>query len=147
MVEHIVSSLRGIAEEVQAAPSPAVRELATVAHLQTSISARLRSGAGVADVVGALHPTPAVGGVPPAAAVHFLDEHEQLDRGLYAGLVGFIGPGRAELAVALRCALVEHGIARLFLGAGIVDGSSAESEWVETELKARALLDALEGPA
>jgi isochorismate synthase len=147
VVDHIVSALRGIADEVQAAPAAVVRELATVAHLQTPISARLRSGIGVADVVAALHPTPAVGGVPAAAAARFLGEHERLDRGLYAGLVGFIGPGRAELAVALRCALVEHGIARLFLGAGIVDGSSAESEWVETQLKARALLDALEGAA
>jgi isochorismate synthase EntC len=79
--------------------------------------------------------------------VHFLDENERLDRGLYAGLVGLVGPGRAELAVALRCALVDHGIARLFLGAGIVAGSSSESEWLETQLKARALLDALEGAA
>lgn len=147
VVDHIVTSLRRIAEEVRAAPFPVVRELATVAHLQTPITAWLRSGLGVADVVAALHPTPAVGGVPAAAAAHFLGEHEQLDRGLYAGLVGFVGPGRAELAVALRCALVEHGIARLFLGAGIVDGSSAESEWAETQLKARALLDALEGAA
>ena len=147
VVEHIVSSLRGIAGEIEAASAPVVRELATVAHLQTPISARLRPGVGLAEVVAALHPTPAVGGVPAAAAVDFLDEHEQLDRGLYSGLVGFVGPGRAELAVALRCALVDHGIARLFLGAGIVDGSSAESEWVETQLKARALLDALEGSA
>ncbi|HWE23025.1 MAG TPA: isochorismate synthase, partial [Myxococcales bacterium] len=147
VVQHIVSSLRNIAEDVVSAPAPAVRELANVAHLQTPISARLRPDAGLADVVAALHPTPAVGGVPAAAAVQFLDEHEQLDRGLYSGLVGFVGPGRAELAVALRCALVDHGIARLFLGAGIVDGSSAESEWVETQLKARALLDAFEGSA
>ena len=57
-----------------------------------------------------------------------------------------IGPGRAELAVALRCALLSNGTARLFVGAGIVDGSSAEDEWVETQLKARALLDALGAP-
>ena len=85
--------------------------------------------------------------IPPAAAVRFLGEHEQLDRGLYAGLIGLVGPGRAELAVALRCALLSGGTARLFLGAGILEGSSAESEWMETQLKARALLDALEGPA
>jgi len=100
---------------------------------------------GLAEVVAALHPTPAVGGVPSGAAVRFLGEHEKLDRGLYAGLVGLIGPSRAELAVALRCARIADGFARLFLGAGIVEGSSAESEWMETQLKARALLDALEG--
>lgn len=147
VVEHIAAALRGICETVDVPPSPVVRELLTVAHLHTPIAARLRPGAGLAEVVAALHPTPAVGGVPPAAAVRFLGEHEHLDRGLYAGLIGLVGPLRAELAVALRCALITGGSARLFLGAGIVEGSSAESEWMETQLKARALLDALEGAA
>ena len=78
--------------------------------------------------------------------MRFLGEHENLDRGLYAGLIGLVGPARAELAVALRCALLSDGAARLFLGAGIVEGSSPQSEWMETQLKARALLDALEAP-
>lgn len=147
VVEHIASALRRISETVEVPASPVVRELATVAHLHTPIAARLRPGAGLAEVVAALHPTPAVGGVPSAAAVRFLAEHEKLDRGLYAGLVGLVGPARAELAVALRCALLQGGGARLFLGAGIVEGSSPESEWMETQLKARALLDALEGAA
>ena len=146
VVDHIAGALRDISESVEVPPSPAVRELATVAHLHTPISARLRPGAGLAEVVEALHPTPAVGGVPSAAAVRFLGEHEKLDRGLYAGLIGLVGPSRAELAVALRCARIAGGTARLFLGAGIVEGSSAESEWMETQLKARALLDALEVP-
>jgi salicylate biosynthesis isochorismate synthase len=144
VVDHIAGALRDISESVEVPASPAVRELATVAHLHTPISARLHSGAGLAEVVAALHPTPAVGGVPSAAAVRFLGEHEKLDRGLYAGLIGLVGPSRAELAVALRCARIAGGTARLFLGAGIVEGSSAESEWMETQLKARALLDALE---
>jgi salicylate biosynthesis isochorismate synthase/menaquinone-specific isochorismate synthase len=84
-----------------------------------------------------------VGGVPSEAALSFLAEHEQLDRGLYAGIVGWVGNGRAELAVALRSALVRGRRARLFVGAGIVEGSAAAAEWAETELKARALLDAL----
>ncbi len=146
VVDHIAGALRDISESVEVPPSPAVRELATVAHLHTPISARLGPGAGLAEVVAALHPTPAVGGVPSAAAVRFLGEHEKLDRGLYAGLIGLVGPSRAELAVALRCARIAGGTARLFLGAGIVEGSSAESEWMETQLKARALLDALEVP-
>ena len=145
VVDHIASALREISETVELPDVPAVRVLATVAHLHTPISARLRPGVGLAEVVAALHPTPAVGGVPSDAAVRFLGEHEKLDRGLYAGLVGLIGPSRAELAVALRCARIADGFARLFLGAGIVEGSSAESEWMETQLKARALLDALEG--
>src|SRR5712671_2225278 len=146
VVEHIASGLRRISESVEVPTAPTVRELATVAHLHTPIAARLRPGKGLAEVVAALHPTPAVGGVPSAAAVRFLGEHENLDRGLYAGLIGLVGPLRAELAVALRCALLQGGGARLFLGAGIVEGSSPESEWMETQLKARALLAALESP-
>jgi isochorismate synthase EntC len=75
--------------------------------------------------------------------MRFIAEREALGRGLYAGLVGICSPGRADLAVALRCALVSGNDARLFVGAGVVSGSTAESEWGETELKARALLGAL----
>ncbi len=124
-------------------PEPTVRALANVAHLHTPVVARLAPGRGVADVAAALHPTPAVGGVPSAAALRFLAEHERLDRGLYAGVIGWVGEGRAELAVALRSALIRGRRARLFVGAGIVEGSSPDAEWEETELKARALLDAL----
>jgi len=143
VVDHIAAALSGIAEHVHRPLEPRVRALANVAHLHTPVVARLAPGRGVADVAAALHPTPAVGGVPSAAALRFLAEHENLDRGLYAGLVGWVGEGRAELAVALRSALVRGRRARLFVGAGIVEGSSPEAEWEETELKAHALLDAL----
>ena len=143
VVEHIAQALSGIADHIHRPPEPRVRELANVVHLHTPVVARLAPGRSVADVAAALHPTPAVGGVPSAAALRFLAEHEQLDRGLYAGVVGWAGEGRAELAVALRSALVRGCNARLFVGAGIVQGSSPDAEWEETELKARALLDAL----
>ena len=143
VVDHILAALSGLASGVVREPEPGLRTLANVVHLHTPISARLAPGRSVADVAAALHPTPAVAGVPAGAALRFLAQHEQLDRGLYAGLVGWVGPGRAELAVALRCALVRGSQARLFVGAGIVEGSAAEAEWAEMELKARALLDAL----
>jgi isochorismate synthase len=143
VVEHVVAALRSISERVEAADGPQVRKLADVAHLYTPIHARLREGKGLADVVETLHPTPAVGGVPSRAAMRFISEEEKLGRGLYAGIVGLCGPGRADLAVALRCALLRGPSARLYVGAGIVAGSTAEGEWAETELKARALLSAL----
>jgi menaquinone-specific isochorismate synthase len=143
VVEHIARALEEVADHIHWPKEPRVRALANVAHLHTPVIARLAPGRGVADVAAALHPTPAVGGVPSAAALRFLAEHEALDRGLYAGLVGWVGEGRAELAVALRSALVRGNRARLFVGSGIVLGSSPEGEWEETELKARALLDAL----
>jgi salicylate biosynthesis isochorismate synthase len=143
VVEHIAHALEGVADHVQWSPEPRVRALANVAHLHTPVVARLARGRGIADLAAALHPTPAVAGVPSAAALRFIAEHEELDRGLYAGLVGWVGDGRAELAVALRSALVRGRRARLFVGSGIVEGSSPEAEWEETEMKARALLDAL----
>ena len=143
VVDHIARALSGIADQVHPPPEPRVRALANIVHLHTPVVARLAPGRGVADVAAALHPTPAVGGVPAGAALRFLGEHEGLDRGLYAGVVGWVGEGRAELAVALRSALIRGRRARLFVGAGIVEGSSPDAEWEETELKARALLDAL----
>src|SRR5204863_1526272 len=91
----------------------------------------------------ALRPPPALGGVPVGAARSFLAGHEGLNCGRYAGGVGWVGEGRGGLAIALRSALVRGRHARIFVGAGIVDGSSPGAEWEETELKARALLDAL----
>ena len=143
VIDHIVGALSGVAFDVHKAERPDLRALANVVHLHTPIRARLSRGRSIADVAAALHPTPAVGGVPSAAALRFLAEHESLDRGLYAGVVGWVGGGRAELLVALRSALVRGNHARLFTGAGVVDGSSPDAEWEETELKARALLDAL----
>jgi isochorismate synthase len=143
VIDHIVGALEGVATDVHRASQPDLRALANVVHLHTPIRARLARGRGVADVAAALHPTPAVGGVPSAAALRFLAEHESLDRGLYAGVVGWVGGGRAELLVALRSALVRGSHARIFAGAGVVAGSSPDAEWEETELKARALLDAL----
>jgi isochorismate synthase EntC len=75
--------------------TPCLKALPRLWHLHTPITARLRPGATLADVVLALHPTPAVCGVPRAAAADFLNAHEGFDRGLYAGPVGWMTPGRA----------------------------------------------------
>ena len=143
VVDHLLAGLSQLADGVAAPPAPRLRALADVAHLVTPLSARLRAGIGPGQVVAALHPTPAVAGVPRAAALRFLAANEGLRRGLYAGVVGLLGEGTAELAVALRSALLRGERARLFVGAGIVQGSSAEAEWHETELKAAAMLSAL----
>src|SRR5260221_6515833 len=143
VVDHLAQALSRVYSSTEFARELRLRKLANVVHLHTPVEARVAMGRTVADVVCALHPTPPVAGVPAGAALPFLQEHEDLDRGLYAGLVGWAGPDRAELAVGLRCALVRGRQARLFVGAGIVEGSSPEAEWEETELKARALLDAL----
>ncbi|MFL5343432.1 MAG: isochorismate synthase MenF [Hyalangium sp.] len=145
VVRYILAALRPIAEHVTADAEPALLTLKNVVHLRTGIRAALNEGVSPAQVVGALHPTPAVGGVPRDHSLGFLHEHEALDRGWYAGPVGWIGPSGAHIVVALRSALVRGSHARLFVGAGIVRGSSAAAEWRETEMKSLAMLRALGG--
>lgn len=125
-------------------PEPQLRKLANVQHLLTPIRAVLPAGVRLLDVVARLHPTPAVGGSPRAAAVARIRELEGFPRGLYAGALGWINArGGGEFFVGLRSALVDAGTARLFAGAGIVAGSSPERELAETELKFRAMQEAL----
>lgn len=143
VVDGLRAALAPLAESVEAADAPRVLSLANVDHLHTELRARLRPSAGVAEVAAALHPSSAVAGTPRAAALRFLERREGLERGLYAGLVGLVGPERSELHVALRSALFRGRSARLFVGAGIVRGSVPSAEWEETELKAQALLGAL----
>ncbi len=146
VTDAIVEGLAPLSESVQVAP-PVVMALPNVKHLRTPIRAKLREGVGPAEVVRALHPTPAVGGTPRDRALAFLREHEGLERGWYAGAVGWMGAGDAELKVALRSALLHGKRARLYVGAGVVAGSTVEGEWQETEAKSALMLDALGGGA
>ncbi|MCA9642967.1 MAG: chorismate-binding protein, partial [Myxococcales bacterium] len=94
--------------------------------------------------VEALHPTPAVGGVPRQFALDFLSEHEALERGWYAGPLGWYdAAGDGEFWVGLRSGVFSGNEAHLFAGAGIVRGSETESEFAETEVKLTSLLRAL----
>lgn len=141
--------------EVPAAPR--LRALFGIQHLETPIRGELAIGGesdGDEDVLGlveALHPTPAVGGVPRSAAQSWLRQHEGLDRGWYAAPIGWLDlGGGGDFRVALRSGLIRNGLAakgeggasraRLFAGAGLVEGSDPEAELVETRIKLRALL-------
>lgn len=131
---------------IDAEPSP--RELRDLVHLATNFDGPLRPGASAIDVVRALHPTPAVGGVPRDRAVALLREAEPFDRALYAAPFGWVdAQGDADVVVALRCGRFEGEVADLFAGAGIVEGSDPDLELEETDLKLRALLSVLDGDA
>lgn len=144
VVEHLLAQLGPLAEAVDAPGEPIVRRLPNVLHLQTAVRATLRPGVHAADVAAALHPTPAVCGVPAAAAAAHIAEAEGHARGWYCGPVGWIdADGNAELVVALRCGMLRGASAWLYAGGGIVEGSEPQAEWAETELKLRPLLDAL----
>ncbi|PTY04814.1 isochorismate synthase [Opitutaceae bacterium EW11] len=125
-------------------PRPVLKRLANVQHLQTPFRAALPASVRLLDVLAELHPTPAVGGSPREQALNGIRELETFPRGLYAGSVGWLDSrGEGEFFVALRSALVDGAQARIYAGAGIVDGSQPEQELAETELKFRALQDAL----
>lgn len=144
VLDDIVARLRplGLAPEFPATPQ--IRRLANVQHLQTPVHAALPDSVRLLDVLAAMHPTPAVGGSPRNAAVARIRELEGFPRGLYAGALGWINArGGGEFFVGIRSALVEGTTARVYAGAGIVAGSTPEKEFAETELKFKAMLDAL----
>jgi len=143
VVESIRTALLPLSSEVEIGGTPEPLALGYVSHLRTPVRARLRPAVTPADVVRALHPTAAVGGTPREEALAFLRTHERLARGWYAGAIGWLGADRADLRVALRCALLRGNTARLFSGAGCVPGSTAAGEWAETAVKARFMLRAL----
>lgn len=143
VVEGIAESLTPFSLELSHPTTPMVKVLANVDHLFTPVRARLKPGVRALDVARALHPTPAVAGRPRAEALAWLRANEGFDRGWYAGAVGAMGPAGVTLAVALRSALISGNRAQVFVGAGIVAGSTAEAEWLETERKSKAMLPAL----
>jgi menaquinone-specific isochorismate synthase len=89
--------------------------------------------------MAALHPTPAVCGEPPEAAVAQIRALEPFDRGWYAGPVGFVGRDETRFAVGIRSALVQGDEVALFTGAGVVEGSDSTAEWQELEAKLRGI--------
>jgi menaquinone-specific isochorismate synthase len=126
-------------------PEPVLVELANVRHLATRFRGKLSERRSVLDIAGRLHPTAAVGGHPTDAAIDLIRLLEGMDRGRYAGPVGWMDRhGDGEFAIALRCAEISGARARLFAGAGIVAGSLPENELEETRLKLQAMLTALE---
>ncbi|ELY28546.1 isochorismate synthase [Halogeometricum borinquense DSM 11551] len=122
-----------------------VKRLATVQHLWTPITATLATSEHVLSLVEALHPTPAVGGLPPEKALETIRDTEPFDRGWYAAPVGWIdAAGYGSFAVALRSAVSRDDTTTLFAGVGVVEDSDPDREWDEVQLKYRALLDELE---
>lgn len=144
VLDSICRRLRPLGIEFESGGEPTLRKLANVQHLQTLLRAPLPAGVGLLEVLGRLHPTPAVGGSPREAAVARIPALEGFPRGLYAGALGWLNArGGGEFFVGLRSALVDGAEARLFAGAGIVAGSSPDKELAETELKFRAMEEAL----
>jgi isochorismate synthase len=140
----IERTLRPHAVWVTAAPEPVLVRVANIQHLATPIRAQLRSPIGAVELAGMLHPTPAVGGEPLDVAAPMIPALEGLDRGWYAGPVGWTDTSEdGEFCVALRCALLSGPIARCYAGVGVVRDSEPAAELAETEIKLQALLPVL----
>jgi menaquinone-specific isochorismate synthase len=146
-VDSLVSALAPYCSRLTAPDEPELLTLANVRHLATDVTGTQRGSAGLLELVGAVHPTAAVCGTPTADAAALIGELEGMDRGRYAGPVGWLDArGDGEFGLALRCAeLTPDGGARLFAGCGIVAGSEPAAELAETQAKFAAFQNALEG--
>jgi isochorismate synthase len=141
VVRQLVDTLRPLSVWVEAAPEPGIVKVANIQHLGTPVVAHLGERRTAVELAGMLHPTPAVGGQPWPVARQLIGEVEGLDRGWYAGPVGWMdGSGDGEFCVALRSALLRDREARLYAGVGVVSDSDAADELAETEMKLGALL-------
>ena len=144
VIDSVVRGLESAGLQPEWADKPGVRRLANVQHLHTPVTATLVSGRRLLDVLARLHPTAAVGGTPRAAALEQIRAGEPFARGLYAGAIGWINSRHeGEFCVGLRSALIDGPRARLYAGAGVVAGSDPAGEFAETELKFRAMQEAL----
>ena len=146
VARRIERTLRPHAIWVTAAGEPELVRIANIQHLATPIRAQLAAPMDALELVELMHPTPAVGGEPRERATALIPALEGLDRGWYAGAVGWTDANDdGEFCVALRCALLRGREARLYAGVGVVRDSDPAQELAETEIKLGALLPVLAG--
>jgi isochorismate synthase len=144
VARRIERTLEPVSLWMAAAGEPVLVRVQNVQHLATPIRAQLAEPLHTLELAGMLHPTPAVGGEPRDAALPLIPALEGLDRGWYAGAVGWTDLAEdGEFCVALRCALLRGPVAHLYAGGGIVRDSVPADELAETEVKLEALLPLL----
>lgn len=146
--EYVVRAIENVLRErcsvVSFSDTPEVRSLRRILHLRTPMTGELAKDVQILNLVDALHPTPAVGGVPQREAVNWILEHESSTRGWYASPFGWVDKyGNGEFVVALRSALIHGDQVHIYAGSGIVEGSDAQAEFEETALKLTGMVGAL----
>lgn len=147
-VDSLSAALEPLCASLEVPATPDVLALHNVTHLASDVHGRLDplDPASLLALAEAVHPTAAVGGTPRKVAIDLITELEQMDRGRYAGPVGWVDArGDGELGIALRCAQLDGPSARLFAGCGIVADSDPDTEVREAAAKLVAVRDALEG--
>ena len=147
-VESLAAALRPLCTSLDVPETPGVLALLNVSHLSSDVHGKLDRDdpATLLSLAAAVHPTAAVGGTPRDAAVALIAELEGMDRGRYAGPVGWMdADGNGELGIALRCAQLDGPVARLFAGCGVVADSDPDTEVREAAAKLLPVRDALTG--
>jgi menaquinone-specific isochorismate synthase len=147
-VESLADALRPLCAELDVPETPGVLALHNVSHLASDVEGKLDRDdpATLLRLAAAVHPTAAVGGTPRDAAVALIAELEGMDRGRYAGPVGWMdAEGNGELGIALRCAQLDGPVARLFAGCGVVADSDPDTEVREAAAKLLPVREALTG--
>ena len=123
---------------------PRTVRAANLVHLRSDFTFRLSDHAHIGNLLQALHPTPAVCGLPKREAFQFIVRNEHTPRRYYSGFMGPLGTDETHLYVSLRCMNIEHDTCHLYAGGGLLKDSILEQEWQETEAKLetiRKLLD------
>ncbi|GAB3800623.1 isochorismate synthase [Virgibacillus kimchii] len=146
VVRMIKEGMKKYCTNVDIPGEPVLYPLKNLQHLYTPVTATLKDGYSIFDIIGELHPTPALGGTPTEASLQFIRDNELLDRGWYGAPVGWLDSNRnGEFAVAIRSGLIQGDEASLFAGCGIVKDSDAEKEYEETNIKFLPMLTVFGG--
>lgn len=146
VVNMISSVFHEYCTDVSMPREPKLMKIRDIQHLFTPIEANIAKDIDIFSFIEALHPTPALGGVPTNKALQIIQKEEQMDRGYYAAPVGWTDTeGNGEFAVGIRSALLDGDSAYLYAGGGIVADSEVEKEYEETWVKFRPVLRALGG--
>ncbi|WP_444917214.1 isochorismate synthase [Microbulbifer sp. JMSA003] len=144
VVQHLLSILRKYCHSVAEPEPPQLCKLKQIQHLLSPLEGLVKDGVNLLDILSDLHPSAAVGGLPRKKALKYIRENEDLDRGWYAGPVGWLNAeGEGEFAVALRSALITPGKVTLFAGCGLVEASLPTHEYRESCIKMRVIRDAI----
>ncbi|MBM7657932.1 isochorismate synthase [Sporolactobacillus spathodeae] len=146
VVTMITSELRKFAQTVDWPDQPQILKNKNIQHLYTPVHAVADPSVSIFDLLQTLHPTPALGGLPQADALNWLRTNEAIDRGFYGAPIGWCDcDGNGEFVVGIRSALFAGCRAVLYAGCGVIEGSNPDSEFTETALKFRPILDVLPG--
>lgn len=122
-----------------------IEKFSHVQHIVSTVNGTLKDNLDCYDAFRSCFPAGTVSGAPKIRAMQIIDEYESLPRGIYAGAVGYIGFDRnLDFAIAIRTVIVRDGTAYVQIGAGIVADSVPANEWIETENKAAAMIQAIE---